>query len=299
MAYPAAADHRRLHGGRSLNQIPPVMIDQHPELHDLAILFLHHRLDPVTLNNLASFQRCNPQVPIVTISGDERMPGGVAAEDLPRFQRLRRYHEGTDWMYRSGLDVMLADWYPRRTLHARRWFLAEWDGWCGLPVREFLREVWDADVAVPSVRWPNREPEWHWFQQALQLPPEYRPYMVGTVPTCFTMLSDRAFQAVADRLKGAIASKIIYEIRIPTLAHAAGYAPVAIPRAGWNVSWQEIPEGTPLSPNLWHSVKWLVPAAEPQSFQTAGEPSSMVPRVEPWVPIPEGDSNPFEAKSVE
>lgn len=260
-----------------------MIISGNQKLHEIVILFLHHRLDSVTLNNFDSFRKWNPNVPIVPISGGERMAGGVAVEDLPEFQRLCRHYEGTEWMHRSGLDVMLADWYRRRKIHAKRWFLVEWDGWCGMPVNKFLGEVWDADVVVSSVRWPNREPEWYWFRQIQRLPPEYRAYLVGMVPTCFTMLSDRAFRAISDRLKGDVLGHIIYEIRIPTLAHAAGFPPVVNPRAGWNVSWKEIPEGTQLSSNLWHPIKWIAHAH--QHDNRTCENAAFVPAIVPPKPI--------------
>ena len=80
------------------------------------------------------------------------------------------------------------------------------------------------------------------------------------VPTCFTCLSDRAMTALSDRLTDELmAQHIIYEIRIPTLIHAAGMSPVVNPRAGWNVGWGAIAKGTALTRNLWHAIKWLAP----------------------------------------
>jgi hypothetical protein len=228
--------------------------------HDLGILFLHHKTDAVTQQNLDSFRRWNPAVPIIPISGGERLPGGYAPEDMPEFQRLLVKYARTDWMYRSGLDVLIFDWYRQRQVEADRWILVEWDAWCGMPVREWLQEVWHADVSVASVRWPNREPEWYWFRHIARLPARYRPFAVGMVPTCFATFSDRAFRAISERLVGDILGHIIYEVRMPTLAHEAGFAPVVNPRAGWNVTWQEVPEQTPLSRNLWHAVKGPVTA---------------------------------------
>ncbi len=234
-------------------------IPEGPE-HELAILFLHHDLDEVTLNNLESFRLRNPGVPIIPISGGKRMGGGTAPEDLPTFSRLHSRFAGTDWMYRSGLDVLIIDWYRnRRTIRAKRWFFAEWDGWCGMPLREYLGEVWDADVSVSSIRWPSREPEWFWFRQIQRLPEKYRPFACGMVPTCFTCVSDRAMQALSERLTEEMMGHIIYEIRIPTLIHAAGMPPVVNPRAGWNVGWNSISKGTLLTRNLWHAIKWLAP----------------------------------------
>ena len=69
-------------------------IPEGPE-HELAILFLHHDLDEVTLNNLESFRLRNPGVPIIPISGGKRMAGGIAPEDLPTFSRLHSRFAGT------------------------------------------------------------------------------------------------------------------------------------------------------------------------------------------------------------
>ena len=242
--------------------------------HELAILFLHHELDEVTLNNLESFRLRNPGVPIIPISGGKRMEGGTAPEDLPTFSRLHARFAGTDWMYRSGLDVLIIDWYRnRRTIRAKRWFFAEWDGWCGMPLREYLGEVWNADVSVSSIRWPSREPEWFWWRHIQRLPEKYRPFACGMVPTCFACLSDRAMQALNERLTEEMMGHIIYEIRIPTLIHAAGMPPVVNPRAGWNVGWGIIPKNTPLTRNLWHAIKWLAP------LEVASGGSGMVPAV--------------------
>jgi hypothetical protein len=116
--------------------------------HEIVILFLHHGVDEITIRNLESFRFWNPDVPIIPISGGERLKGGYAPVDMPVFQRLLKEHEGTDWMYRSGLDVLILDWYRQRTISAKRWMLVEWDGWCGMPVREWLAEVWDPRMPI-------------------------------------------------------------------------------------------------------------------------------------------------------
>jgi hypothetical protein len=96
------------------------------------------------------------------------------------------------------------------------------------------------------------------------------------VPTCFATFSDRAFRAISERLVGEVLGHIIYEVRMPTLAHEAGFAPVVNPRAGWNVTWQELPDHTPLGGNLWHAVKRAV-TAERCVSSSADEP--MVPTI--------------------
>ena len=101
-------------------------------------------------------------------------------------------------------------------------------------------------------------------------------------------------QAISDRLTGEITGHIIYEVRMPTLAHEAGFAPVVNPRAGWNVTWQGLAEDTPLGRNLYHAVKYMVP---PEAIGDAVSEQPMVPAI--VAPAPLGAIlNPAVAQSV-
>jgi hypothetical protein len=236
---------------------------------DLGIVFLHHDTDPVTRQNFAALRKWNPDAVILSVSTAKALSGGYGRENLPEFAAAEAQHGSTEWAHRCATDVALCAWYRHRREQAARWLLVEWDGFCAMPAREWLREVWDFPLAAPSVRWPSREPEWPWWRRCKRLPAEVQPFAVGIVPFCFILLADETLSVIAERLTPELSGLINKELRFPTLAHAAGFTPAAIPRADARITWIPHPVGTLIGPGMWHPVKWLVDvASESKSGQT-------------------------------
>ena len=87
---------------------------------DLGIVFIHHRTDAATQQNIATFHKWNPNAKIVTVSGNEALLGGYGRRDLPEFDAIRRQFLGTDWECRAARPRRIAkDPCPRSRSDAR------------------------------------------------------------------------------------------------------------------------------------------------------------------------------------
>jgi hypothetical protein len=222
---------------------------------ELGIIFAHFTLNEATRVNLESFRRWHTEGPVLTVtSSDLNFEGGCLGKNFPLWE------PGKEWYH---ADYTLYQAYLTRQVDCRRWFYVEWDCHCNMPVREYLRHVWDFDFAAPSVRLYYREPEWAWFQQMRFLPEQLRPYAMGVVPLNGIMLSNRALSAiVAAVLKERL--PIQSEFRIGTLGHACGFPAVANP-LGNSMTWSNNlpqlgdPNNVQLPPGIWHPIKFALP----------------------------------------
>jgi hypothetical protein len=227
---------------------------------EIGILFLHHCADEVTMNNLESFRRWNPGMPIVTMSGNDPLPGGYAMRDFSEHAaRWEQVISAPRGCWRSS-DLLLYAWFMNRRERCQRWLVVEWDAYCAMRVEDFLAPVREFDLVAPCVRWPNREPEYGWFATVHTLPPDLRPFATAVVPFCFLMISEAVLEAVCARVPWEQLGECNGELRFGTVAHACGYVPAANPLANWNITWQPHGETAPVHTGMWHPVKWLVAA---------------------------------------
>jgi hypothetical protein len=221
---------------------------------DLGIIFAHHTLNDATRTNLDSFRRWHSQGPIITVSGsDDVFEGGAKGKDFPLWDADKAWYN-SDFLFYQG--------FRSRKVNCKRWLYVEWDCYCNLPVRDFLHHVWDFEIAAPCVRLPNREPEWHWFQDIGKLPERLRPYSMGVVPLAGTMVSDQLLTKIVDVV---LAERVaaFNELRIATIGNMLGCAAVANPLGNtltWsnNSAWVSEPAKANLPPGIWHPVKFAV-----------------------------------------
>lgn len=245
-------------------------------LPEFGIVFLHHRKDDVTLNNLATFREWNPGVPLVTMSGsEERIEGGYTIHDFPEEAvQWTRHTSGGELRGRSA-DLLVYAWHRHRRERARHWVLVEWDAYCGMPLSEFYSPVRDHDLVAPAVRWPLREPEWSWFHQKWTLPDWLAAKSVGVMPFCFLWVADAVLEEMVRLVPWDQLGRCNSELRFGSLAHAAGFIPTSHPSVHWNIGWKPLREGTPVeaAPGVWHPVKWLAPRRDPKTCepQNAGD----------------------------
>lgn len=223
----------------------------------VGLVFLHDRADPITLNNLESFRRWNPGVPIVTVSSGEPIEDGFSLQQYPEDAEIWERHTKVEWRRARSSDILLFLWYRRRNLDCDFWIIVEWDAYCAMSVSDFLEPVAGFNVVAPSIRLLNREPEWSWFRQATTLPAEFHRYAMGIVPFCFITVADFVLAKMCARMPWQQLGEGNGELRFATLAHACGYPPVAHPLAGANISWQPLPPHVSLSAGMWHPVKFL------------------------------------------
>ena len=225
----------------------------------LGIVFLHHRTDDVTLNNLRSFQHWNPAATIVTMSSEESLPGGYSIQNMPGWAERWREHTAKSDLRARSADLLVYAWYENRREHCHRWLLVEWDSYCACPVDKFFGELIERDLVASVVHLPGENGEsWWWFGERQSLPERLRSYAAGVTPFSFILVSDRALSAMCRMLPSGNLGNGNCELRFASLARACGFHPLANRQGAGRNDWRLIPKNTQIGWGMWHPVKWLV-----------------------------------------
>jgi hypothetical protein len=225
----------------------------------LGIIFMHHALDAVTMNNFRSIQRQNPDAYFTSIGVNEALPGGYSLRGTPELKAL---HEQ---MPQKSSDRLLCSWHLQRRPEdaCDKWWIAEWDVFCNVPVRDYYRPVWDFPLVASSTRLMNREPEWHWFKEVKsevekapkKLPSAYQPFLMGMVPFIF-LASDATLKATCAMLLKEPIQAGNGEIRFATAANRCGYQACGFSPPNDQITWK-LWSQLPANPAIVHPVKFL------------------------------------------
>ncbi len=225
---------------------------------ELGIVFIHHRTDAVTLNNLQSFRDWNPDATIVTMSAEQPFPDGYSIQQMPEWLGRWQKQTAKQNLRAKSTDFLLFAWYQNRREDCARWVVVEWDSYCACPVSEFFGELYDADVVGSSVITPETDEGWWWFCRRGSLPQEMQPYAAGIAPFSFVLFSDKAMSAMSQAIPSGDLGNGNGELRIGTLARFCGFHPWSNRNGLGHNDWRPLPDGKPLGPGMWHPVKWLV-----------------------------------------
>lgn len=150
-------------------------------------------------------------------------------------------------------DRLIRDWWHQQGDHLAFDYAVflEWD----VLFSSSLSDVFTSedDFLCKEVMLPSQQ--WHWFEETPRLPLGLAEFATGIVPLGVSRISRECLNAVFSHPLAPEAYKrdIFSELRLPTLASACGFAPVACPETLRNVEWQEVsPEA---GSGVWHSVK--------------------------------------------
>jgi hypothetical protein len=96
---------------------------------------------------------------------------------------------------------------------------------------------------------------WVWFNEFTRLPEELRAYATGIPPLAILRISRECLAATFNHpLRAKLYEDDIFcELRLPTLAAACGYEPVACPDTLPHVEYHPVDAGT--GSGVWHAVK--------------------------------------------
>jgi len=182
------------------------------------VLFAHFDDSVVARRHLEVLRTVNacPVIPVCS----RRSSRFIDAVDVSKLDT--RWSDEDPW---RAADTLLYRWFPHRQFEAHRYVFLEWDTLATMPIREYYREVWDADAAATAVHTPQSYAGWPWFKE---LPAELRPFAMGLSPLNGVMLSHRALAAVC---AGPLPPNVFCECRLGTALKVAGFQPVALPPA--------------------------------------------------------------------
>lgn len=235
----------------------PPAAKQFPAVERLGIVFLHHRTDEVTLNNLESFRRWNPDATIVTVSPTTALAGGYSIEQFADYKKIWDRHTASVHLRARSADLLLYGWYLNRKEECERWLVVEWDTYCTTKVEKFFEADWERDLVVSRVRWPLKDPGWYWWKSHASLPPDLHRFAAGTVPFSCILIKDAALTAIVEKVPWDQLGECNGELRFGTLANACGFPPIEVSSGKEFIDWEPLAPTSKLVGGLFHPVKWL------------------------------------------
>jgi len=223
------------------------------ENHEYAILFLCHKNDQVTNGHLERIRSLHPGIPIVPISGKDRLPGGYTMYDVKPGEWHRISAKGkrsNDALLAASL--MIDAWYlQKRKFNSKRWLVVEWDVLCNMNLKGFWKEFWDADFA--TTRFISKDEEWNWFKNmGAYIPNDMKEDMCGVSVSC-TLFSDKCLKAVAER----VTKKYVpgnNELRIGTTINHLGFEIDLMSEYPGKITYEPL-IGEEYGYGVWHPVK--------------------------------------------
>lgn len=209
---------------------------------DHLTLYLHYRRHcAVTADHLARLQ---------AIEGADRViPLDVSGK--PGAINLGKYASEARW---EGPDAAIYRWARSpEFVPARRFFVLEWDALVTMPLRDWIGDRYDADLASTSVGDPASHPGWIWWGDLAYLPASVRAHASCLCPFGTHLLSGRCLEAVAsmDPVPG-----VFCELRLASYAKAAGFTLTPFRRDAPGRAWLD-PQRPTEAPGVWHPCKSL------------------------------------------
>ncbi len=227
----------------------------------LGVLFLHHNETAVVVDNLRSARNNNPDATIITMSAGAPLRGGYSLHATPVLKKLHSMNakRSSDWL--------VCSWFMQRREKCSKWWIIEWDVFCGISARDYYRPVWRFPFVASSVRLLYREPGWWWFSRMKDMPDDYRPYAMGAVPFLY-LLSDLALSAICRTLLSAPFTAGNGELRFATAANKCGFPPCGYSPPNDQITWMD--HSPPVCPRtISHPVKFHVSVGRIRSRRAA------------------------------
>lgn len=167
--------------------------------------------------NRESFVRFNPDIEVITV--------------MNAFSNSKQA-----WL---STDLSMFYWYIKNGIFQRseRYVLVEWDCWCDCSLEEYFGRVWDCNLVVPSIKYPERD-DWYWFSTVNQLPEHARPYAVGITPFCGILISNEAMQAISHEIIKPEYVNLNSELRLGTIATMLNFDPIVNPVYTRSLGWR-------------------------------------------------------------
>jgi hypothetical protein len=134
-------------------------------------------------------------------------------------------------------DLSVFNWYSNTGKRAERYVIVEWDCWCDCDMRGYFSRVWDCDLVVPSIKYPERD-DWVWFKTVHQLPDKARPFAVGVTPFCGILISETAMAAISQEIFKDGYRGLNSELRLGTIATMLDLDPIVNPVYNRSIGWR-------------------------------------------------------------
>ncbi len=211
-------------------------------MHDHLTLYLwYRRACPVTADHLSRLRDIEGPDRVIPLDVSGR-PGAI---DLGPYAHEPRW---------QGPDAAIYRWARSPSfVKARRYVILEWDCLVTMPLRDWIGDRYDADMASTSVGDMATHPAWQWWGDLPYLPASVRAHAACLCPFGVHLISGACLGAVVE---SDPVSGVFCELRLASYARAAGFALEAFRRDAPGHAWIDPVHPTD-RPGVWHPVKSL------------------------------------------
>jgi len=133
-----------------------------------AIIFTHHKVDDVVINNYNRIKQFNPDKQIYTVGfkNMDLLPNSFIVDDnqeyLPKNIKAIRPDE-PNFIYWTQADLLIYDFAHHNELIYDRYLLLEWDTWCNCSIEEFYGDSLKKETFGHTMHHPPKD-KWVWYE---------------------------------------------------------------------------------------------------------------------------------------
>lgn len=208
---------------------------------DNIIIFIYTQKDEITLANLRSLEKNNPDVPIYPVCQND------FKDDYHKFLDLRpvRMWSGPEiWFW--GSDCLFLHWYLKYNIRAKNYTILEWDTYAyNMSIKEFIgKDIISNNTGIYCAYAVSaKEDSWYYwfnFQRDNKLISDFYTWnnFMCCTPLCCTLISDNCVSAIIAHLKEYnFGNKIYAETKFATLGKYLGFGVKEIPNIRQYISY--------------------------------------------------------------
>lgn len=169
--------------------------------------------------NKASFEQHNVDVDIITVKNPFK-------------------NSPTAWL---NTDISVFKWFieNKDIINYERFIIVEWDCWCDCSIQQYFSRVWDCEVVVPNIKFPERD-DWYWFSTIGLLPLNAQPFAAGITPMTGVLISNNAMTQISKEILKPQYASLNSELRLGTIATMLNLDPVVNPSYTRALGWKGI-----------------------------------------------------------
>jgi hypothetical protein len=193
---------------------------------NLAIIFLHHNTDDVTLDHLDRIKQFNPDIPVYTV--------GFSAHTLIEGSHI--VDKSQDWMPKNttlyskvnlpnvDADYLIFDFIDKNPqLEHEKYLVFEWDTFFNTNVQNFYGDALNLDFFCSYIFLGRHIESWWWYQFFTD-DQKAMPQLAGLTPTSGLLFSKNLLVQMLAELKNNVATYDNFdsETRLASLIRACG-----------------------------------------------------------------------------